>query len=47
MNIYNINNSIMVLKLGSKGEEVKELQEFLGLNADGDFGPKTDTAVKE
>jgi len=37
----------MILKLGSKGNEVKELQEFLGLKADGDFGSKTDIAVKE
>lgn len=37
----------MILKLGSKGKEVKELQEFLGLNTDGDFGPKTDAAVKK
>ncbi len=37
----------MILKSGSKGKEVKELQDYLGLNADGDFGPKTETAVKE
>ncbi len=37
----------MILKSGSKGKEVKELQNYLGLNADGDFGPKTETAVKE
>ena len=37
----------MVLKLGSKGNEVKELQELLGLKPDGDFGPKTEAAVKE
>lgn len=35
----------MILKLGSKGEHVKTLQEFLGLKADGDFGPKTELAV--
>lgn len=35
-----------MLKLGSKGEKVKVLQEFLGIAADGDFGPKTETAVK-
>lgn len=37
----------MILKLGSKGENVKIIQRFLGLTADGDFGPKTEAAVKE
>lgn len=37
----------MVLKKGSKGESVKTLQEFLKLTADGDFGPKTEAAVRE
>ena len=36
-----------ILKLGSKGESVKQLQRILGLTADGDFGSKTDTAVKQ
>lgn len=36
----------MLLKTGSKGEDVKKLQQKLGLNADGDFGLKTETAVK-
>lgn len=36
-----------ILKLGSKGESVKQLQRILGLTADGDFGPKTDAAVKQ
>lgn len=35
-----------VLKLGSKGPQVSELQKKLGLTPDGDFGPKTDAAVK-
>ena len=36
----------MTLKLGSKGESVKTLQEFLKLTTDGNFGPKTESAVK-
>ena len=36
-----------ILKLGSKGEDVKVLQSFLKLPVDGIFGPKTETAVKE
>ena len=37
----------MLLKVGSKGEDVKKLQEKLGLSADGSFGPGTEKAVKE
>ena len=37
----------MLLKLGSKGEEVKQLQTKLGLTSDGSFGPGTEKAVKE
>lgn len=37
---------MVILKKGSKGEEVKILQKALGITADGDFGPKTETAVK-
>jgi putative chitinase len=37
----------MLLKNGSKGEEVKQLQVKLGLSADGNFGPMTETKVKE
>lgn len=36
----------MLLKVGSKGEDVKKLQAFLGLGADGSFGPGTEKAVK-
>jgi len=36
----------MLLKVGSKGEDVKKLQSFLGLGADGSFGPGTEKAVK-
>jgi hypothetical protein len=37
----------MLLKLGSIGENVKILQRFLKLKDDGDFGVKTETAVKK
>ena len=37
----------MVLKLGSRGNEVKVLQEKLNLKADGIFGPLTEEAVKD
>ena len=37
----------MLLKVGSIGEDVKKLQQFLGLNADGSFGPMTEFKVKE
>lgn len=36
-----------LLKLGSKGDEVKIVQKKLGLTVDGVFGPKTEAAVKE
>jgi len=36
-----------MLKIGMKGNDVKLLQEKLGLTADGDFGPKTEKALKE
>jgi putative chitinase len=36
----------MLLRVGSKGDDVKILQEKLGLNADGVFGPATEKAVK-
>lgn len=37
----------MLLKKGSKGSNVKLLQESLKVTADGDFGPGTEKAVKE
>jgi len=37
----------MILKIGSKGEDVKKLQAKLGLSADGSFGPGTEKAVKK
>lgn len=36
----------MVLKTGSKGPAVENLQKFLGINPDGDFGPGTEKALK-
>jgi len=36
----------MLLKNGSKGDDVKKLQEKLGLTADGVFGPGTEAKVK-
>ena len=36
----------MLLKNGSKGEDVKKLQVKLGVEAIGTFGPKTEAAVK-
>jgi putative chitinase len=37
----------MLLKVGSKGDDVKKLQEKLGVEAIGTFGPKTEAAVKD
>lgn len=37
----------MLLKNGSKGTDVQALQKFLGLNADGYFGPVTEKAVRD
>jgi putative chitinase len=37
----------MLLKLGSEGEDVKKLQQKLGVDPIGKFGPKTDAAVRE
>ena len=37
----------MLLKVGSRGDDVKKLQEKLGLAADGAFGPGTEKAIKK
>ena len=37
----------MLLKVGSRGEDVKAVQQFLGLSADGIFGKGTEQAVKD
>ena len=36
-----------VLKLGSKGKLVEDLQKYLKIKVDGDFGTKTEEAVKK
>ena len=46
-NNLKIKTKIMVLKKGSTGSEVEELQKALGIPVDGDFGPQTEAAVKE
>ncbi len=38
---------MLALKKGSKGKLVEEIQSALGIVIDGDFGPKTENAVKE
>lgn len=38
-------NKTLVLKKGSKGNEVRELQKLLGVTADGDFGANTEAAL--
>lgn len=37
---------MITLKIGSNGQEVKQLQEKLGILADGDFGPMTEAKLK-
>jgi putative chitinase len=37
----------MLLKIGSKGEDVKKIQVKLGTTADGSFGPGTEKLIKE
>ena len=36
----------MVLKIGSRGDEVKELQIFLKITSDGIFGKGTEAHIK-
>ncbi len=38
--------TLPVLQKGCKGEAVKALQQLIGCNPDGDFGPATDSALK-
>ena len=42
-----MSNLTQNLSIGSKGEDVKKVQTFLGITADGDFGPNTNAAVRE
>lgn len=37
----------MIIKVGSKGNKVKEIQEVVGVTPDGNFGPATELAVKK
>lgn len=36
-----------VIKIGAKGSGVKTIQDLLGIKADGEFGPGTESAVKK
>jgi putative chitinase len=45
--LIQLENDIMLLKLGSEGEDVKKLQIKLGVDPIGKFGPKTEAAVKD
>jgi peptidoglycan hydrolase-like protein with peptidoglycan-binding domain len=38
---------LVLLKQGTRGDTVKKLQEKLGINADGQFGPGTEKAVRD
>jgi peptidoglycan DL-endopeptidase CwlO len=40
-------SSWRTVKKGSKGEAVKKVQQIVGATVDGQFGPKTDAAVRE
>ena len=40
-------NELVLLRVGSRGNLVKKLQEALGIDADGRFGPGTKKAVME
>jgi len=38
---------MFILKRGSEGQEVKRMQGIIDATPDGDFGSKTETALKE
>lgn len=46
MSISHFQETNMLLKIGSQGDDVKKLQEELGLQSDGIFGAGTEKAVK-
>ena len=39
-------NELVLLRVGTRGATVKRLQEALGIEADGRFGPGTEKAVR-
>ena len=39
-------NELVLLRVGTRGDTVRKLQEALGIDADGKFGPATEKAVK-
>jgi peptidoglycan hydrolase-like protein with peptidoglycan-binding domain len=45
--LYKAKRKAKKLARGSKGEDVKALQEQLGVKPDGDFGPKTEAALQQ
>lgn len=47
MHIYYYKKNVMIIKKGSKGNDVKNIQEFLGLKSDGFFGNDTERKVIE
>jgi putative chitinase len=47
LGVFIVKRYTMLLKIGSKGEDVKKLQAKLGLGADGIFGAGTAAAVKK
>lgn len=40
-------DELVLLRVGTQGDTVKKLQEALGIDADGKFGPATEKAVKD
>jgi len=40
-------HELVLLRVGSRGEQVKKMQDSLGIDADGKFGPGTKKAVED